>query len=85
MSGSAFRGLIDLALDWPGTDSELRQYLTEVRAVKGISLNLLDPSRRSLVEDALSYACDQAMQGERSGSSDETCASGGSSPQSPTS
>jgi hypothetical protein len=42
-----------------------------------LSLNLLDPSRRSLVEDALSYACDQARQGERSGSSDETCASGG--------
>jgi len=63
MSGSAFRGLIDLALDWPGTDSQLRQDLTEVRDVKGISLNLLEPSRRSLVEDALGYACEQGEAG----------------------
>lgn len=76
MSGSAFRGFVDLALDWPGTDSDLNEYLTQVRVVKGISLDLVEPSRRSLLEGSLAFACEQARRGERSARSDETCATG---------
>jgi hypothetical protein len=76
VSGSVFRSLVDLALDWSDDDTELRTYLAEVRAVKGISLELLDQVQRSKVEAALIFSCDQARRGGRSLRSGDDCASG---------
>jgi hypothetical protein len=76
ISGAVFRALLDLALDAPVVDGDTADWLAGAYEVKGIGLDLLDPSVRTRVEAALVYAVDRAMRGERSARSGEAEAEG---------
>jgi hypothetical protein len=76
VSGSVFRALIDLSLEAPDLEKSLIEWFGQVRDVKGISLNLLDPEIRAEVVSALHYGVSRGMQGERAEASGEDCATG---------
>jgi hypothetical protein len=76
VSGSVFRAIIDLARESPAIDAEVSHYLDGAYSVKGITLDLLEPSMRTRVRAAITYAAEQAAKGERSSRSGDDAASG---------
>ena len=76
VSGAVFRAVVDLAQDWPDIDSEVAWCLDSAYPVKGIALDLLEPTLRERMVSALTFAVAQAVQGERSSRSREDAADG---------
>ena|SRR6266568_4507940 len=76
VAGAVFRGIMDLARDWPEMNEELARQLDGASAVGSLSLDLLAPELQSLAEAALAYACERAVRGQRSPRSGDDVASG---------
>lgn len=76
VANAVMRALVDLACEWPGVDESLEREMAAWPHVGGVTLDLLAPSLRPRVVEALLYACRRAVAGERAAASKEDAASG---------